>query len=214
MKITVPPPWPALTIQTLHTLHLNLSDALKWYEDDKISDEHHRIPDSDPGPSFRSVMIHLNVCVLEVWQNNSLYRHYDNIYAVIKKILVYLSGLIKLQIHLACRHAFSGLYQDSDLATECLETHYTHLADFIQSSSVVSISIDVADVNWALYQTMIKAHTSSDASRFLPESIPGFYADPGDFPKDSNMRRFVCPQEVLILSHRLVDEEYYTWRIT
>ncbi|KAH4929521.1 hypothetical protein HBI79_121590 [Parastagonospora nodorum] len=205
LKTTFVPPWAAVTIPTLRSLHIDLSDGRYWYDGDEFGPEQYEIADGDTC-TIKHVILDLSVLVLECWEGDFWGFRIDNThYETAKKLLRNLIGLFDLQIRLSYQREPVD-YQYEDMYWERLETGYGELTGFLENPTVESVTVDAADVDWSLYKKLILNTTYSHIWRFQAESMSGFHSNlsgPNAYGVLglSNVCRLVLPQEALISSH-------------
>jgi hypothetical protein len=106
LKTAFVPVWAVLSILTLHTLHIDLSDGRFWYETEEFGAEWYEIDDGKSCNHIKHVILALNMAVLETWENGRSIRHDIGVYQTTKNLLNRLGGLMDLRVHLCYREAF------------------------------------------------------------------------------------------------------------
>ncbi|KAH3999176.1 hypothetical protein HBI56_081540 [Parastagonospora nodorum] len=205
LKTTFVPPWAAVTMPTVRSLHIDLGDARGWYEDEEFGPAYYDVSKGD-NPGIKSVIIDLSVIVLESVDDNDFgFRLYNSHYDTAQKLVRNLAGLCDLQIRLSYRSP-PNAYLYEDMHWERLEPTYGTLTGLLHNATVESVTIDAADVNWSLYEEIIQQVTYAHTWRVQAESIGGFYtntsgSDNWTLSNLPNVRRLVLPQEALIGTH-------------
>jgi hypothetical protein len=199
IQTTFVPAWCVLSVPTLNTVHLDLSDARTWYECDEFGASHYVIDDGNSCENIKYLLLELSIAALETWEGDGAVRHNTGIYQTTKKLLGRLGGLKGLRIHCCYRkdidwHIYEDMYWES------LGIGYGELREFLINSSVENVTIDTAEVNWHQYQKSIADCTDSHSWRFQADSIESFHTSTTEssLPLLPNLRRLICPQEALL----------------
>jgi hypothetical protein len=147
IQTTFVPAWCVLSVPTLNTVHIALSDARTRYERDEISEDRYVIDDGQSCENIKCVIIELCIAVLETWESDGKVRLDTGVFKTTKKLLSQLGGLMDLRIH-CCYRKDIDWHIYNDMHWECLGLGYGKLQELLVKSSIENVIIDTVEVNW------------------------------------------------------------------
>lgn len=185
------PPWAIIKTPTLRTLHIDLSIFDPMNASNARPARRYNIPDGDICQNIQTLILVLNISILDTIGHPSPLSHEFGVYYDLRTVQRHLENLKHLQIHLSYDEESSEV--DWELPWEAC---YGDLIPYFEATTLESITIDTARVDWAVYKVHA-AYWDFPHRLLLPHAcnpifMSRFYAESWNLP---SLRRFVAPQE-------------------